>query len=91
VIEISKETRTTNAIGDLGGAIEDMPHYAITIGMQEILASKVVRLAVMRDWHRAVVRRAACGNIDSAFPASLLQEHQDAKIYMNDIASERAF
>ena len=90
MLEISPETRTANAIGDLNGAIEDMPRYAITIGMHEILGAKRVRIGVFRQWHRAVVRRAACGEAGSQFPASLLQNHPDAMILANDVASERA-
>ena len=89
VLAITPETRTANAIGDLGGAIEDMPKFAVTIGMHEILSSKKVRLGVFRPWHRAVVRRAACCEATSAFPVSLLQNHPDALIFENDVASER--
>lgn len=89
VLRISAETRTANAIGDLGGAIEDMPKYAVTIGMQEILSAKKIRIGVFRPWHRAVVRRAACGEISAEFPATLLQKHEDAMIYANDVASEK--
>ncbi len=91
VLHISAETRTANAIGSLGGALDMMPHRAVTIGMKEILSSKAIRLGVLRPWHRAVVRRAACGPVEAGFPASLLQRHPDVKIYCNDVASERAF
>ena len=89
VLAISPETRTANAIGDLGGAIEDMPRYAATIGIREILGAKRVCLGVFREWHRAVVRRAACGEVSASFPVTLLQNHPDARIYANHIASER--
>ena len=89
VLEISPETRTANAIGDLGGAIEEMPRYAVTIGMKEILGAKRVRLGVFREWHRSVVRRAACGEAGADFPVTLLQGHPDAVILANDVASER--
>lgn len=91
VLSISDETRTANAIGELGGAIEDMPRYAVTIGMHEILHAKSVRLGVFRSWHRAVVRRAACGKMEAAFPVTLLQRHSDSRIYVNEIASKRAY
>ena len=89
VLAISPETRTANAIGDLGGAIEDMPRYAATIGIREILGAKRVCLGVFREWHRAVIRRAACGEVSASFPVTLLQNHPDARIYANHIASER--
>lgn len=83
VLSITPETRTANAIGDLGGAIEDMPRRCVTVGMADILGARRVRLGVFRDWHRAVVRRAAYGEISAAFPATLLQTHPDAAIYVN--------
>ena len=83
VLSISRETLTANAIGDLGGAIEDMPPYCVTIGFHQIFTARKVRLGVFRDWHRAVVRRAAYGEMTPAFPVTLLQEHPDALIYVN--------
>ena len=87
VLAISPETRTANAIGDLGGAIEDMPPCCVTIGFRQIFSAGKVRLGVFRDWHRAVVRRAAYGEITPAFPVSLLQRHPDAMIYVNASAA----
>ena len=84
---ITPETRTANAIGDLGGAIEDMPRLAVTIGMKEILAARKVRIGVFRPWHRAVLRRAACDEVSAAFPATLLQRHADAILFANDVAA----
>ncbi len=86
-LDISPETRTANAIGDLGGALESMPKRAVTLGMASILASKKIRLGVFRDWHRSVCRRAAYGAITSDFPATLLQQHPDTCIYVNDVAA----
>lgn len=83
VQKISPETRTANAIGDLGGALEEMPAWCVTIGFRQIFTARKVRLGVFRDWHRAVVRRAAYGDVTPAFPATLLQHHPDALIYVN--------
>ena len=68
-------------------ALEAMPRRCVTLGMREILAARKVRLGVFRDWHRAVVRRAAYGEPTAAFPATLLQRHPDALIYVNDNAA----
>ncbi len=88
VLHISPETRTANCIGDLGGALEDMPNKCITIGMSEILCARKIRLGVFRDWHRAVVRRAAYGEVSAGFPVTLLQNHPDAAIYVNANAAK---
>ena len=91
VLEISRETRTANAIGDLNGAIDAMPRLCITIGMAEILGAKKVRLGVFRDWHRSVIRQAAYGEVSAHFPASLLQTHPDALIITNANAAQQPF
>lgn len=91
VLQISRETLTTNSIGDLCGAIEAMPKWCVTIGIKQILASRKVRLGVFRDWHRSVVRRAAYGDVTAAFPVTLLQNHPDACIYVNANAAQPPF
>jgi glucosamine-6-phosphate deaminase len=91
VLEISRETRTINAVGDLNGAIDAMPKYCVTIGMKEILSAKKIRLYCFRDWHRAVVRQAAYGEVSAHFPVTLVQNHPDAKITINSNAAQQAF
>ena len=77
VLAITPETRTANAIGDLSGALEDMPRYFVTIGIYEIFRARKIRLGCFRNWHRAVVRRAAYGEECADFPVTLLRKHQD--------------
>ena len=91
VLDISRETLTANAIGDLSGAIEAMPKRCVTIGIREILSAKKVRLGVFRDWHRSVIRRAAYGERTAQFPATLLQNHPDAMILTNSNAAQQPF
>lgn len=91
VLDIAWETRTINAVGDLNGAIEAMPKRCVTIGMKEILGARKIRLYCFREWHRAVVRQAAYGEVSAAFPATLVQRHPDALLTMNNIASQKAF
>ena len=91
VLNISRETRVANAIGDLNGAIDAMPRKCVTIGIAEILSAKKVRLGVFRDWHRSVVRQAAYGEVSAHFPVTLLQRHSDAKIYVNANATKKPF
>lgn len=77
VLAISPETRAANAIGDFGGALEDMPEYCVTVGMYEISRARKIRLGCFRNWHRAVVRRAAYGEETTGFPVTLLRSHPD--------------
>lgn len=91
VLAIAPETKTTNAIGDLNGAVEAMPSLAVTVGFKEIFSAKKIRLFVFRDWHRAVIRRAVYGEPTAAFPVSLLQSHPDTTITCNSNAAQAAF
>ena len=91
VLDIAPETRATNCIGDLGGALEALPRKCVTVGMKEILGAKKLRLAVFRDWHRAVCRRAAYGDVTAAFPVTIAQNHPDAVLYVNNVAAEQPF
>lgn len=88
VLEISRETRTANAIGDLNGAIDDMPKFCVTIGMNEIYNARKVRLGCFRDWHRSVVRHAAYGEVSAHFPATLLQEHPDVLLRVTEFVAK---
>jgi len=91
VLTVSPETRTVNGIGDLGGAIEAMPKKCVTIGISEILSARKIRLGVFRDWHRAVVRRAAYSEVNAGFPVTLCQRHPDSLIITNANAAKRPF
>lgn len=88
VLPISPETRAANAIGDFGGALEDMPGYCVTIGFHEIYHARKIRLGVFRNWHRGVVRRAAYGTPSAEFPVSLLQGREDVLIRMTGMVAE---
>lgn len=87
VLEISRETRTANAIGDLNGAVDDMPRWCVTIGMKEICSARKIRLGCFRDWHRAVARHAAYGSVSAHFPVTLLQEHPDALLRITEFVA----
>lgn len=91
VLDISRETRVANAIGDLNGAIDAMPKKCVTIGICEILSAKKIRLGVFRDWHRAVVRQTAYGEVSAHFPATLIQRHPDAMVYVNANAAQQPY
>jgi glucosamine-6-phosphate deaminase len=87
VLAITPETRTANAIGDFNGALEDMPHYCVTIGINEISKARKIRLGCFRNWHRGVVRRAVYGEKSAAFPVTLLQSHPDINLKVTEFVA----
>lgn len=82
VLDIPLDTRAINSAGAYGGAMAVMPSRCVTLGMAEILSAKRIRIGCFRDWHRGAVRHAAYGEVSSAFPATLLQQHNDAEILL---------
>ncbi len=73
VLEISRETRTVNAIGYQRGDIRGMPRRCITVGMKPILDSREVYIAINRPWQHGILRRVLLGEPQAAMPATLLK------------------
>lgn len=88
VLDIAPETRTANTIGDLQGALEEMPRRCVTIGIHEINYANKIILGCFREWHKGVVRRTVCGEPSSAFPVTLLQNHTDIQLLITDFVAE---
>lgn len=87
VRDIAMETRAVNSVGDLNGALDEMPRLCVTIGMYEICNARKIRLGCFRDWHRAVIRRTAYGEPTAEFPVSLLQNHPDISIRFTEFVA----
>jgi 6-phosphogluconolactonase/Glucosamine-6-phosphate isomerase/deaminase len=90
-LEISPETRAVNSIDGLNGAVDEMPHYCVTVGMYEISRARKIRLYCFRDWHRAVVRKACHNEPTAAFPVSLLQGHNDILLTITEHVASNDF
>jgi glucosamine-6-phosphate deaminase len=87
VLDLTPETRTINSV-TVGGDMGVIPRRAVTVGMQEILASRKLRFYCNRPWQRGVVRRVLHGPITAACPASLLRLHSDAELTIADYVAE---
>jgi len=88
VLRLSRETRTVNAITAAKGNFDRVPELAVTVGMKEILASRKVRIYMNRPWQCAIVRRLLHGPVTAAVPASLLQNHPDARVTAVDLVTD---
>ncbi|WP_158633558.1 glucosamine-6-phosphate isomerase [Tautonia sociabilis] len=87
VVDVAPESRAHMAV-NLSCALDVIPRRAVTIGMAEILGSRLVRLYANRPWQRGVVRLAVHGPISAACPASLLGLHPDAEVVVSDHVAE---
>lgn len=92
VVNLSRETITINSNTALGGAWEQIPSRAVTVGMRQIRASRRLSLYLNRPWQRAVVRKLLYGPVTEDFPASCVQTHGAATVTMTaDVAAAPEF
>lgn len=78
--KIAPQTQIVNSLSDLYGAYDQLPQYCVTIGMKQITCAKKIRLFCAKQWHSAVVRKAAFGEKSRLIPVTMLQGHPDISI-----------
>ncbi len=88
ILSLTRETRTVNSITAANGYIDYIPPRCITIGMKEILSAKEIRFYLNRTWQKGIVRKILHGEVTSRVPASLFQNHPDAKLILADYVAE---
>jgi len=88
VVRLSRETRLINSVTTSRGNIDRIPALAVTVGMQEILDSRKVRIYMNRSWQSAILRKILHGAVTAAVPASLLQGHPDVRFAVAEYVAE---
>lgn len=84
IVRLARETRTINAVTVTRGAIDLVPERAVTVGMQEILGARRVRLFLNRPWQCGILRKLLHGPVTPAVPASYIQRHPDAALVVTE-------
>ena len=90
IVRLSRETVLINSVTASRGNIDRIPPLAITVGMKEILESRLVRLYLNRPWQCTIVRKALHGPVTPLAPVSLLQDHADCRFTITREVAERA-
>lgn len=84
VVPLLPETRLINAVTAARGNVARIPRLAVTVGMREILGARRLRIFMNRHWQCAALRRLAFGPVSAAFPASLVQNHDNWSLHLVD-------
>jgi glucosamine-6-phosphate deaminase len=87
VLSLTRETRTINSV-TVGGELSIIPRRAVTVGMQECLGARRLRLYCNRPWQSAVIRRVLHGPVSPACPASLMRQHPDAVLSVAEYVAQ---
>jgi glucosamine-6-phosphate deaminase len=85
LVRLNDYTITINAMrAGVGGNIVNFPHYALTLGMREILNSRRIRLMCRSepslDWACTILRIALLAKVGDDFPVTHIRTHKDWKI-----------
>lgn len=84
-ITLDRITRQ-DAAADFRGE-ENVPRFAITMGVGTILRAKKIVLMAWGENKAGVVARAVEGTVTDAVSASFLQEHSDARFFIDQAAA----
>ncbi len=81
-VQLNKFTITINAIrAQVGGNLENFPKEAFTLGMNQILNAKRIRLYCRNgssyDWANTVLRISLLGEPNYDYPVTHIREHPD--------------
>jgi len=89
VVQLAPDTVVMNSIRNLGGNSVDFPAMGVTLGMADLLASHRIRLYCPGGaWQRTVLRITLMGEVDTAYPSTLLQDHPDIAVYADRETAE---
>jgi len=85
VVALGDDSIVVQSIHSSGGNSAAIPPMAVTLGMQDILASRKIRLyCAAGARHRAIFRISVAGEVTSYFPSTLVQGHPDAEVITDE-------
>ena len=88
VLPVSRETRTINAYGYQRGDLQGMPQWCITIGMNQIIRSKKIYIALNRPWQNGPFKHAIYDKQQGQLPATLLRRNANLCYCMTSSIAE---
>jgi len=87
VVKLDKQTRLDNS--RFFDSIDDVPEYAITMGIKNIMYAKKILLIAIGESKAEAVYKMAYGEVTDDFPASILQLHPDITIIVDEAAGSK--
>ena len=79
-LDIARDTIVNNGARKVYGALDLMPKRCVTLGMKQLLASKMFKVYLYLPWQWGIMRKIAPGEVTRFAPASFLQNHPDAEM-----------
>ena len=86
-IELAQSTREANA--RFFESIDEVPRYAVTMGVGTILEAKRLRVLAFGDTKTDILARVLRGDNDESIPLNALRLHSDAALYIDAAAASK--
>jgi glucosamine-6-phosphate deaminase len=86
-IELAESTREANA--RFFESMDEVPRYAVTMGVGTILEARRLRVLAFGDTKAPVLKRVLRGEDDKSIPLNALRGHPDAALYIDAAAAAR--
>lgn len=87
VVELTATTRMANA--RFFENVDDMPHWAVSMGIRDIMYARNILLLANGAGKTEAVYQAVCGDITPKVPASVLQLHRNVLVLTDEAAAAR--
>ena len=86
VVALKDETRQDNA--RFFNALDEVPEYAVSMGITEIMAAKKIVLIAIGNKKALAVKEMIQGKIREEVPATILQKHPDVVLILDEEAAK---
>ncbi|MDA3931324.1 MAG: glucosamine-6-phosphate deaminase [Tenericutes bacterium] len=86
-VKLDEQTRKDNS--RYFNSIDEVPKYAITMGIKNIMYSKKILLIALGESKAEAVYKMVHGIVSDDFPASILQLHPDITIIVDEAAASK--
>jgi len=89
VVELAETTRRDNlATFPEFRSLDEVPRHGVSVGLATIADARALRLVLHGEGKREATRRLlALDRFDPSWPASIVHEHPDARIYVDEAAA----
>ena len=87
VVELDEECRRQQFGEGWFPTLEDVPHKAISISVQQIMKSQYIICSVPGERKAQAVKNCLENEISNMYPSSILREHPNCSIYLDEESS----
>lgn len=89
VVDLDEDCRRQQVGEGWFASVEDVPAQAISMSIRQILAAKRIQCMVPNTRKAEAVARCLEGPVTPMAPASILQDHPDVTVYLDEASAEK--